>query len=222
MHTETSVIVRTDSVLIPAGGKTLRGDLSIPQHAQGIVVFVPGTGSSRLSNRTQYEARKLCTAGIATLLFDLMTEEEENEDLDTGLLRFDVSMLADRLVDIIEWLAVGEATAGLNIGLYGAYTGAATAILAAVRRSKWVNAVVCQAGRPDLVGTELGDLQCPTLLVVGSADIDTIKISKKAMTMMDCPTRLTLIQNASHMLDEPGALEQVTAAAQEWYLQHLI
>lgn len=210
-----------DAVWIPAGGVTLRGDLCIPEQASGIVVFAHGSGSSRLSPRNQYVARKLEEANIATLLLDLMTEAEEREDIDTGHLRFNIAMLGDRLVDVLDWLVVNDRTAGLNIGLFGASTGAAAAIHAAVRREKWVRAIVSRGGRPDLAGGELANLTSPTLLIVGMEDSDVLKLNKKAMKLMTCPKQLTLIENATHLFEEPGALEQVTSISEQWFVHHL-
>lgn len=221
MRVNSNLRNRMDAVWIPAGGVTLRGDLCVPEQASGIVVFAHGSGSSRLSPRNQYVARKLEEANIATLLLDLMTEAEEREDIDTGHLRFNIAMLGDRLVDVLDWLVVNDRTTGLNIGLFGASTGAAAAIHAAVRREKWVRAIVSRGGRPDLAGGELANLTSPTLLIVGMEDSDVLKLNKKAMKLMTCPKQLTLIENATHLFEEPGALEQVTSISEQWFVHHL-
>ncbi|MBX3149716.1 hypothetical protein KF728_06100 [Candidatus Obscuribacterales bacterium] len=221
MQVNSNLKNRMDAVWIPAGGVTLRGDLCVPPHASGIVVFAHGSGSSRLSPRNQYVARELEEANVATLLLDLMTEDEERDDMDTGHLRFDIAMLGDRLVDVIDWLTVDERTSGLNIGLFGASTGAAAAIHAANRRSKWVRAIVSRGGRPDLAGLEVSELTTPILLVVGMDDRDVLKLNKKVMNVLTCPKQMTLIENATHLFEEPGALTQVTEAAKSWFLHHL-
>lgn len=210
-----------NQILIPVSGKNLRGDLTIPEQAKGLILFAHGSGSSRLSPRNQYVSRSLVEAGFATLLTDLLTEAEEREDMDTGHLRFDVEMLGDRLVEIIDWLVLNEETMGLSIGLFGASTGAAAALVAAVRREKWVRAVVSRGGRPDLAGSALGDVQCPTLLIVGSDDLDVVKLNTKALGQMQCPKQMMLVQGATHLFEEPGTLEVVAKLSAEWFAQHL-
>ena len=208
-------------VKIPACRFALRGDLCVPEFASGLVLFAHGSGSSRLSPRNQHVAEVLCDAGLATLLVDLLTEKEEALDAVTKELRFNISMLADRLVDIIDWLAISKETEGLKIGLFGASTGAAAALIAATRRSKWVNAVVSRGGRPDLAGNDLRKVAVPTLLIVGGEDLQVLALNEKALAAMACPKELVVVPGATHLFEEPGTLEQVAMLAQSWFSKYL-
>jgi putative phosphoribosyl transferase len=209
------------AVSIPAGGAHLRGDLAVPEQAGGLVVFAHGSGSSRLSPRNKYVASVLYNAGLATLLIDLLTPEEEQVDARTAKLRFDVEMLGDRLVEMIDWLVVSSETKGLKIGLFGASTGAAAAILAATRRDKWVEAVVSRGGRPDLAVDALTQLLAPTLLIVGSEDLEVLNLNRQALALIPCTKQLAIVKGATHLFEEPGTLEQAAMLAQEWFARYL-
>jgi len=208
-------------VLIPAGGVELRGDLAMPEHAKGLIVFAHGSGSSRLSPRNQFVARSLYDAGLATLLIDLLAPEEEQIDRVSGHLRFNIDLLAGRLVHIIDWLIVNKDTQGLKVGLFGASTGAAAAIVAAARRDKFVSTVVSRGGRPDLAGRALFELEVPTLFIVGGADHEVLALNKKAQSQMTCVNKIAVIPGATHLFEEPGALEEVTVFARDWFAKHL-
>lgn len=206
---------------IPAGGVELRGDLIMPEHATGLVLFAHGSGSSRLSPRNQFVARALNEVGLATVLTDLLTPQEEQVDQRTRHLRFDIQLLSDRLVDIIDWLVINENTEGLKIGLFGASTGAAAAIVAAARRNKFVSAVVSRGGRPDLAAEALAELEAPTLLIVGGADVDVLELNRRALAMVPGTKQLAIVSGATHLFEEPGTLEQVAIQAQTWFAKYL-
>src|ERR1700704_3747458 len=204
------------SVTIPAGGVQLPGDLAVPAFACGVVVFAHGSGSSRHSPRNRLIAGRLAEARLGTLLLDLLTEEEERRDLRTRELRFDIPLLAERTVAAIDWLAGEPATAKLAVGCFGASTGAAAALIAAARRPTRVAAVVSRGGRPDLAGAELAAVRAPTLLIVGGADPLVIEINRRAQRALRCETRLQVVPGATHLFEEPGALEQVAELARDW------
>ncbi len=206
-----------EAVRVPAGGVLLDGDLVVPEGARGIVVFAHGSGSSRHSSRNRYVARELNAAGLGTLLLDLLTPEEEAVDLRTRHLRFDIGMLADRLVEVVDWLTDSEATRDLRPGYFGASTGGGAALVAAAQRSKTIAAVVSRGGRPDLAGAALPDVEAPTLLIVGGNDVPVIGMNEDAMRQMRCEVRLEIVPGATHLFEEPGALEQVAALAREWF-----
>jgi pimeloyl-ACP methyl ester carboxylesterase len=188
---------------------------------RGVVLFAHGSGSSRLSPRNQLVAEALREAGLATLLFDLMTEEEEERDRLYGGYRFNIEVLAHRLVAATDWMVELPPAAGLPLGYLGASTGAAAAIQAAAERPRHVRAVVSRGGRPDLAGGALGRLSAPTLLIVGGADGPVIRMNEDALRVMRVSKRLEIVPGASHLFEEPGALEQVALLARDWFLRHL-
>jgi putative phosphoribosyl transferase len=210
-------------VAIPIDGVTLAGDLVIPADATAVVLFAHGSGSSRFSQRNRAVAGALQRAGFATLLLDLLTPAEERFDAVTGHLRFDVHLLATRLEAATRWLRAPSApTHGLPIGYFGASTGTAAALIAAAEQRSDVKAVVSRGGRPDLAADALARVRAPTLLIVGSRDIPVIPLNQEALRRMHCEKALRFIPGATHLFEEPGALDQVTALAREWFLQHLI
>ena len=217
--TEAAPAART--VIIPAG-VMLPGDLTIPADARGIVVFAHGSGSSRLSPRNQRVAAHLQGGGFATLLFDLLTTDEEIVDARTAQLRFDIPMLAERLVSVTDWLVAQPATRALHIGYFGASTGAAAALIAAAGRPSAVHAVVSRGGRPDLAGPALGRVKAPTLLIVGGEDTPVIEMNQSALQQLAAQTKkLEIVPGATHLFEEPGTLERVSELALGWFDKHL-
>ena len=206
-----------ESVRIPVGGVVMDGDLHVPSGARGIVVFAHGSGSSRHSSRNRYVARELNRAGFGTLLLDLLTQDEEAVDLRTRHLRFDIGLLADRLVAAADWVAGRDDLAGFRLGYFGASTGGGAALVAAARRPHAIAAVVSRGGRPDLAGAALPDVETPTLLIVGGNDTAVIALNEGAMRQMRCPVALEIVPGATHLFEEPGALEQVSALALAWF-----
>jgi pimeloyl-ACP methyl ester carboxylesterase len=216
-HTVEEQLVR-----IPAGTVTLAGSLTLPEQAQAIVLFAHGSGSSRLSPRNRYVARLLNEAKLATLLVDLLTLHEEVIDARTAQLRFDIDLLAERLVDATDWLTEFPDTKHLRIGYFGASTGAAAALAAAAIRPDVVNAVVSRGGRPDLAGAALTRVQAPTLLIVGENDGQVIELNRAALAELRCEKQLVIVPGATHLFEEPGALDVVAQLARDWFEQHLI
>jgi len=208
-------------VVVPAGRHGLAGDLAIPDDATGVVVFAHGSGSSRASPRNRAVAAALVDDGFATLLFDLLTPEEERADRATRHFRFDVSLLAERMVHVIEWVARSDYLCSLPIGLFGASTGAAAALIAAARL-RTISAVVSRGGRPDLAMDELADVECPTLLVVGGADTEVLALNRFALARMRAPALMHVVPDADHLFEEPRALREVVAVASAWFSQHLV
>ena len=208
-------------VQVPAGAVTLEGNLGVPTGAHGVVLFAHGSGSSRHSPRNRYVAGVLREARLATLLMDLLTADEEAIDLQTQRLRFDISLLADRLVGATDWLAQDPATRGLDIGYFGASTGAAAALVAAAERPDAVSAIVSRGGRPDLAGAALARVRAPTLLIVGGNDVPVIGMNQEAMAQLHVETRLEIVPGATHLFEEPGALEEVARLAREWFERYL-
>ena len=208
-------------VEISAGPVSLEGNLSVPQAARGVVLFAHGSGSSRHSPRNRYVARTLHEAGLATLLIDLLTAGEETVDLNTAHLRFDIDLLAERLVDATDWLAQEPETAHLPIGYFGASTGAAAALVAAAQRPD-IGAVVSRGGRPDLANSALAQVRAPTLLIVGGDDSHVIGLNQEALHRLGAREKqLAIIPGASHLFEEPGALEEVARLASDWFTRHL-
>jgi dienelactone hydrolase len=205
--------VRRREVQIPVDGEAIVGDLSVPADARGVVVFAHGSGSSRHSSRNQRVAEALVGAGFATLLLDLLTAREETVDLRTRELRFDIDLLAGRVVAAIDWVREDDLVSTLPIGLFGASTGAAAALVAAVRRSEEVASVVSRGGRPDLAGAALEAVTAPTLLIVGGADLPVIGMNRDARARMPGEVELEVVPDATHLFEEPGALEQVADLA---------
>lgn len=204
-------------VRVPAGGAMLEGNLALPANPLGIVLFAHGSGSSRFSPRNRAVAAALRGEGLATLLIDLLTPEEEAVDNQTARLRFDIALLAERLVGATDWLAEEPATHKLRIGYFGASTGAGAALVAAAQRPNTVRAVVSRGGRPDLAGAALARVHAPTLLIVGGDDVPVIGMNREAMARMQAKKRLEIVPGASHLFEEPGTLEQVARLAAEWF-----
>lgn len=207
-------------VSIEFEGFSLAGFLTVPEHAKGLVVFTHGSGSSRFSRRNRFVAEILNEAGIATLLFDLLTPEEEDIDQRSREFRFDIDLLTDRLIDVIDWVSRKTATAALPIGLFGASTGAAAALGAAASRADKVAAVVSRGGRPDLALTHLAKVKAPTLLIVGGEDTVVIELNQQAATQLPIEHRLEIVPGATHLFEEAGKLEQVANLACDWFLRY--
>jgi len=208
-------------VRIPAGEATLEGNLSIPADASGIVLFAHGSGSSRHSPRNQYVAQTIRAAGIGTLLFDLLTPEEEVIDLRTHYLRFDIQLLAERLEDATAWVTHTDEIRHLRPGYFGASTGGGAALVAAARLGQTVGAVVSRGGRPDLAGATLAHVLAPTLLIVGGCDDTVIELNEAAYAQVPGEKALRIVPGATHLFEEPGALEEVARLATEWFQQYL-
>jgi putative phosphoribosyl transferase len=210
-----------ESLRVPAAGVALDADVVVPESARGVVLFAHGSGSSRLSPRNRYVAGELQNAGMATVLADLLTPREEQMDALTGELRFDIGLLSARMAALTDWAVEDERTAGLGVGLFGASTGAAAALVAAAARPESVRTVVSRGGRPDLAGEFLQSVSQPTLLIVGALDTQVIELNRKAMENLKGETHLELVPGATHLFEEPGTLEQVAALARDWFLRHL-
>jgi putative phosphoribosyl transferase len=211
------------SVTIRTGGVTLHGDLVVPGDAGGIVVFAHGSGSSRHSPRNRFVAEELRSAGLGTLLFDLLTSDEERIDERTREFRFDIELLARRLIGVTDWLAEEHRVAGMDIGCFGASTGAAAALVAAAERPAEIRAVVSRGGRPDLATGALARVRAPTLLIVGGLDVPVIEMNRSAMAQMPEETEkeLQIVPRATHLFPEEGALERVAELAAKWFTGHL-
>jgi dienelactone hydrolase len=199
----------------------LEGNLYLPDRAQGMVLFAHGSGSSRFSPRNRFVAEALQKGGLGTLLLDLLTREEEAFDLHTGRLRFDINLLASRLRHATDWLTQHDETRALPLGYFGASTGGGAALVAAAERPQVVRAVVSRGGRPDLAGPALSLVRAPTLLIVGGADIPVIKLNQEAMTRLRTAKRLEVVPGATHLFEEPGALDRVAELARDWFLAYL-
>jgi pimeloyl-ACP methyl ester carboxylesterase len=209
------------AVHVPAGDCRLDGDLTLSTDALGLVLFAHGSGSSRRSPRNRFVAHALERHGFATLLIDLLTPEEDEIDRVTGSLRFDIDLLAARLMGIVDWLKERPETAPLPIGLFGASTGGAAALVAAADRPHSIAAVVSRGGRPDLAGHALPRVTAPTLLIVGSLDTQVLEMNRAAMARMHGPAALEVVEGASHLFEEPGALSEVAELAADWFHTHL-
>ncbi|MDH6088554.1 dienelactone hydrolase family protein [Umezakia ovalisporum] len=209
-------------VSVAVGEVKLEGNLVIPHGATAIVVFAHGSGSDRHSPRNRFVAGVLQQAGLATLLIDLLTEQEEAIDLITRHLRFDIELLASRLVDTTDWLAQNPETRDLQVGYFGASTGGGAALLAAAKRPQALKAVVCRGGRTDLAGAALPHVQAPTLLIVGAYDTPVIAMNEDALKQLTTEKQLEIIPKATHLFEEPGALEAVAQLASEWFTRYLI
>jgi putative phosphoribosyl transferase len=208
-------------VSLTAGEARLSGTLTLPTGAKGIVLFAHGSGSSRHSPRNRYVASELQGAGLGTLLMDLLTREEEAVDIRTGHLRFDIQLLAERLVGATEWLRSQEETQALKVGYFGASTGAGAALVAAAKLPDGVRAVVSRGGRPDLAGKSLPQVEAPTLLIVGSHDYAVIQMNQQAYAQLRCEKELTIVPGATHLFEEAGTLEEVARLAAEWFTRRL-
>jgi pimeloyl-ACP methyl ester carboxylesterase len=209
-------------VQIPAGRTVLSGSLTIPENTVALVLFAHGSGSSRHSPRNQFVARTLNRGGLGTLLFDLLTPEEEALDVYTREHRFNISLLAERLVHATTRTIQQEETRDLRIGYFGSSTGGAAALVAAAELPEDVGAIVSRGGRPDLAGDALPKVQAPTLLIVGGNDDIVIELNEMARDRMRCEVKLEIIPGATHLFEEPGALEQVAKRASDWFSLHLI
>lgn len=202
-------------------GISLDGSLTVPGHAKGLVVFAHGSGSSRFSRRNRFVAEILNEAGLATLLFDLLTSDEEDIDLRTREFRFDIELLTNRLIGVVDWVGQNVTTAGFSIGLFGASTGAAAALGAAAARVGKVAAVVSRGGRPDLALRHLAKVRAPTLLIVGGEDTVVIGLNQQAASHLQVEHRLEIVPGATHLFEEPGKLEQVAMLTRDWFLHYL-
>ncbi len=209
------------TIRVPAGDVHLEGELTLPAQATGVVLFAHGSGSSRFSSRNRFVARALEHRGLGTLLIDLLTPDEEAADQRMAHLRFDIPLLAGRLVAIVEWLTRQQTTAALPIGLFGASTGGGAALMAAAARPDDVAAVVSRGGRPDLAGAALAHVSAPTLLIVGGDDTPVIAMNQDAMRRMPGHVSLEIVPGATHLFEEPGTLERVAALAADWFARHL-
>jgi dienelactone hydrolase len=208
-------------VQIPAGHAVLSGNLTIPENPMALVLFAHGSGSSRHSPRNQFVARTLNRAGLGTLLFDLLTPEEEALDIYTREHRFNIGLLAERLVHVTNWARQQKETRDRHIGYFGSSTGGAAALVAAAELPQDVGAVVSRGGRPDLAGDALPKVQAPTLLIVGGNDDIVIELNEMARDRMRCEVKLEIIPGATHLFEEPGALEKVAKLASDWFVSHL-
>src|SRR5215475_5282192 len=206
---------------IPAGDAVLDGDLAIPSCASGIVVFAHGSGSGRHSPRNRSVARVIHEAGVGSLLFDLLTPEEASVDVFTRHLRFDIDLLTVRLIEATRWLSGQEETRNLRVGYFGSSTGAAAALMATARLGDEIGAVVSRGGRPDLAGDALPLVKAPTLLIVGGYDETVIELNQDAYARLRCDKELRVIPGATHLFEEPGALEQVADLAADWLKRRL-
>jgi dienelactone hydrolase len=213
--------VEQQLIRVPVGPVQLEGNLSLPEGARAVVLFAHGSGSSRHSSRNRHVARLLNEAKLATLLIDLLTSEEEAIDARTAHLRFDIALLAERLVGATDWLVQYTDTRHFPIGYFGASTGAAAALVAAAERPHQVHAVVSRGGRPDLAGSALPHVRPPTLLVVGGNDVEVIQLNRAALARLNCEKQLVIIPGATHLFEEPGALDEVARLARGWFEQHL-
>jgi putative phosphoribosyl transferase len=211
--------IEAHDVHIRSGNVNLEGNLTIPAGAKGVVLFAHGSGSSRHSPRNQFVAGVIREAGLATLLFDLLTEEEESVDIYTRHHRFDIGMLSQRLVDAAFWVT-GQFPS-LRIGYFGASTGAGAALAAAAELGETVGAVVSRGGRPDLAGDALPRVTSPTLLIVGGLDYTVLDLNREAFAKLNCEKELVVVLEATHLFEEPGTLEEVARLAADWFQGHL-
>jgi dienelactone hydrolase len=221
MDQSTEMLAHESFVRVPAGNIKIEGELSVPARAEGLVIFAHGSGSSRHSPRNQYVARLLREAQLGTLLIDLLTADEERIDRRTAQLRFDIKLLAERLVSVTDWATAAAATRAFPVGYFGASTGAAAALMAAAERPEVARAVVSRGGRPDLAGAALECVQAPTLLVVGGNDIPVIRLNQEALARISAPKELVIVPGATHLFEEPGALDEVARRASAWFERHL-
>jgi putative phosphoribosyl transferase len=211
---------RTDQ--IPSGQIRLEGELSVPAEATGVVLFAHGSGSSRHSPRNQFVARTIREAGVGTLLFDLLTQEEETVDMRTRHLRFDIGLLAERLVDATNWIKRGPDTSHLRVGYFGSSTGGGAALVAAAAVGEEIGAVVSRGGRPDLAGDALTRVKSPTLLIVGGLDYPVIRMNEDAFRELRCEKELKIVPGATHLFEEPGTIEEVARLAAGWFQRRLV
>ncbi|MDG6222513.1 MAG: dienelactone hydrolase family protein [Candidatus Bathyarchaeota archaeon] len=203
-------------VKIPLNELVLEGNLNIPPGAKGLVIFAHGSGSSRFSPRNNFVAQKLQSNGLATLLMDLLTQEEEKVDVKTRQFRFNIKLLSERLVGVLRWVKSNESTKSLKVGYFGSSTGAAAALIAAALE-KNVDAIVSRGGRTDLAGSYLPQVEAPTLLIVGSNDVAVLNLNIETLNQLKTEKKLEIISGASHLFEEPGTLEQVAERSADWF-----
>jgi putative phosphoribosyl transferase len=215
-------VILTRPVRIDAAGAVINGDVTIPDNARGLIVFAHGSGSSRFSRRNRAVADVLVHAQLGTLLLDLLTESEERSDAVTAEFRFDIPLLADRTIGAVDWMAASPPIASFPIGLFGASTGAAAALIAAANRPQAVRAVVSRGGRPDLADDALEKVTAPTLLLVGGLDEVVIELNKQALDRLAGERQLHVVPGATHLFEEPGALDDVARLASNWFLKYLV
>jgi putative phosphoribosyl transferase len=208
-------------VRIPVNSDLIEGNLVVPSGSKGVVLFAHGSGSSRFSPRNQYVAEVLNKVDLATLLIDLLTQEEEEVDMRTRHFRFDINLLAERLISVAEWLKKNPRTHQLSLSIFGSSTGAAAALIAAAKLPGDVAAVVSRGGRPDLAMDYLKEVKAPTLFIVGGRDTVVLDLNKKAMMQLSAEKKLEIVPGASHLFEEPGKLEEVAKLATAWFLEHL-
>ena len=208
---------RSEEVRIPSESGFLGGSLDLPANARGIVIFAHGSGSSRFSQRNRFVAREFQAAGIGTLLFDLLTPQEDS----VYATRFDIDLLTTRLVHVIEWLREEHSLRECSVGLFGASTGAAAALRAAATPGLNIKAVVSRGGRPDLAGDALASVPCPTLLIVGGRDYDVLHLNREALKRLHCNSRLEVVPGATHLFEEPGTLQEAASLAVGWFTRYL-
>ena len=209
------------SVSIYLSDVVLQGDMCLPAYTNSLILFVHGSGSSRFSTRNQYVASVLQKSGHGTLLLDFLSPREEQEDNITHKLRFDIAMLSKRVVGVTKWINEQSALSKLNIGYFGASTGAAAALIATAQLKKYIGAVVSRGGRPDLAGDFLFSLQVPTLLIVGGLDKYVIELNEAAFVSMPCHKAMNVVEGAGHLFEEPGKLEEVARLANAWFTRYL-
>jgi dienelactone hydrolase len=214
-------VERETSVVVSVDGAELEGTLTAPADPIGVVLFAHGSGSSRHSPRNRFVARELRRASLATLLTDLLTAEEDEFDRKTAELRFDIGLLASRVGTATDWLVRYDSTRGLPIGLFGASTGASAALVAAADRPDLVQAIVSRGGRPDLASESLARVRAPTLLIVGGEDREVLQLNREALAQLEAEAELETVPGATHLFEEPGALEQVAGLARDWFARHL-
>lgn len=221
MSTTSQAARLRGAVRIPVGSVHLDGECLVPAEASGLVMFAHGSGSSRHSPRNQFVARALREAGLGTLLFDLLTRDEELADTPSGQWRFDIRLLAERLVTVTRWIAAEPATGSMGLGYFGASTGGAAALVAAAELGLRVGAVVSRGGRPDLAGAALARVESPTLLIVGGHDEVVLRLNQDALRSLHCRKQLSVVPGATHLFEEPGALEAVARLAADWFREFL-
>lgn len=217
----TTLEYNNQKVWIASGAVNLEGSLIQPETPRGIILFAHGSGSSRNSPRNQYVAEELNKAGFSTLLFDLLTRDEEASDRENQEFRFNITFLAERLIDATQWVAQNLDMQKLKIGYFGASTGAAAALVAAAQFPDAVGAVVSRGGRPDLAESSLGNVKAPTLLIVGEKDQPVIEMNQQALAQLSGEKKLEIVPGASHLFEEPGALEEIAKMARQWFDQYL-
>ena len=220
--TDSASTLTAEPVRVAAGGVVLDGELNIPTDARGLVLFSHGSGSSRFSPRNRAVADVLLHAHLATLMLDLLTRDEERIDMATAEFRFDIPLLGTRVLAAVDWATMHPSTATLPLGLFGASTGAAAALIAAAERPSLVRALVSRGGRPDLAGDALDRVTAPTLLIVGGRDPVVLQLNRQALIRLRGEKQLVVVPDATHLFEEPGALNRVAELAKDWFVAHLV